>query len=72
MKQIITKTESIANEYKLSRHEFNCILGTAYSEIIDMKILESKKKVDKDWFKRMESVIEYIIMNYFFIEVEDE
>jgi hypothetical protein len=53
----------------ITAHEFACVLSEAYSNCVDMPILESKKKSDKDWFLRVGDIVKFILYNEFEIEV---
>ena len=53
----------------ITQHEFACVLSEAYSNCIDMPILESKSKKDKDWFIRLEDVVKFVMYNEFDVSV---
>lgn len=47
--------------------EFACIMGEAYSETIDLPLLEDVK--NKQLFKQFDNAIKYVLYNYFNISV---
>jgi|WetSurMetagenome_2_1015567.scaffolds.fasta_scaffold95045_2 hypothetical protein len=53
---------------KITKSQFMAILGTAYSEVLDLKVLESEQM--KVWNQRISDIIQYVLFNYFGVEVE--
>ena len=74
--RFINGSEQIKNKMKkrqdITQYEYNCLMGDVYSENIDLWILESKKKSDKDWFKTLDRIIQYILYNIMGIEIIEE
>jgi hypothetical protein len=61
--------EKLAPNAQITQSEYMCLTGDVYAENIDMWILESKKKQDKDWFKTLDNCIQYVLYNYFDVEI---
>jgi hypothetical protein len=53
---------------KITKSQYMAILGTAYSEVLDLKVLESEQM--KVWNQRISDIVEYILYNYMGVEVE--
>lgn len=56
---------------EMSAHEYACMMGDIYSECIDIWILESKKKADKELLQTIDRCFQYALYNYFNIEVQE-
>jgi hypothetical protein len=55
----------------IERKDFAAMIGMAYSESIDLELLESKNEEVIKLFGQFSDCLEFIFFNYFGVEIED-
>lgn len=53
----------------IDAHEFACLMGDAYSNCLDMEVLENKQNIS---FEDVERVVKFVLYQEFDVEVVKE